>query len=574
MTGAAVTDGRARRPTRRVALFVVLLGLAWARPVAAQQFRALVMGIDSYEHAPALRGSVNDATLLARALAAPVTRAIVMLLNDQVHRETVLAAMDDLLAASEPGDTVMVAFSGHGSIDRNPGYSQGFRLFWAMQDYDPINPNVTPQAIYSDEIGAWLARASARGVRAILLSDSCFSGRIYRGSGVDLPKIRSLPSHHSAGTAEATDVPITLLGQKEPAPPPGVTSLAGARSTAPVAEIVAPDGKPHGALSYSFADALMEHRAAIAPGRDGKVLQGALLQHLQDEILALSNDAQQPQLRSADPDDTVLFRLPAYPGAPAAPTAPRPPGVESGPVAVHVSGVDPEKGRAMVEAVAGAVWEADAQNAQLIWQIAERRPARLINELNTVVSFDAGQAEMPSMIEAFRSARTLDRRAIDSGLHIVLFGTKGASPSVWFPPGEVALQVDGLSGGNLVVFNLAHDGTVQNLYPDPRDFRPVVSPARAFEIRRLAVRPPFGADHVVAVSSEGSLSVLRSEIRELDQRQAAAAAQKSVERALAADPTARLAVATLYTAPGEHRCDADLVRDAAMLTDCDVGRPP
>jgi hypothetical protein len=541
--------------------------LAWLTPAKAADLRALLMGVDNYEHEHRLGGSVNDSMLLAEALRPPVTRELVLMLDQQVLRDPVLKAMDRLLMESAPGDTVLVAFSGHGAVDIDPAFPQGYRLFWAMADVDTARPDIAKQVIYSDEIAAWIDRARARGVHAILLADNCHSGRIYRSLGVDVPKIRSLLPHRKLASRDgaqmasrdgAAPVPA-MVGENEPPPPPGVTSLAGERSTTPVTEIKGPDGKQHGALSYAFADALLRHREAIAPGGDGKVIQAALLQHLQDEILALSHDTQDPQLRSVDPDGTVLFTLPAGVAAPA----------EAGtdkPVALHVTGAT--DAAAIAGSVPGAVWEPDPDRAQLVWQLRGARSGPLVNEMNMFVSFDATLGQMPAAIAQVQAVDALSQQAVDSGMHIARVSSDGLTKPVYFPPEELTLRVEGLAGRNLVLFNIAHDGTVQYLYPDTRYFSPVAWPSSWFELRRIAVEPPFGGDHVVAVSSASSLAALQGAIRDLDGQRDPRAARRAIEQALAADRGARLAVAALYTAPADKRCDPDVVRDAVMKAAC------
>ena len=108
----------------------LLGGCLTALPTAAQTVRALVLGIDAYEHVQQLGGADNDARLLARALAPPVARNVTLMLDQQVHRNAVLKAMDALVDDSAPGDAVIVTYSGHGAREQVPLSEdpQGFRL--------------------------------------------------------------------------------------------------------------------------------------------------------------------------------------------------------------------------------------------------------------------------------------------------------------------------------------------------------------------------------------------------------------------------------------------------------------
>nr|WP_294504676.1 caspase family protein [uncultured Rhodopila sp.] len=542
-------------------------GCLTALPTAAQTVRALVLGIDAYEHVQQLGGADNDARLLARALAPPVARNVTLMLDQQVHRNAVLKAMDALVDDSAPGDAVIVTYSGHGAREQVPLSEdpQGFRLFWVMVDFDQATAAGLNNRILSSEIRDWLDRARARKVRVILLADNCHSGRMYRSIGVDLPRIRALPLLRSANLPADARPPFGAA-TKEPPPPPGLTSLAGEKSSDPVTEVRVPqDGQNHGALSFAFADALMSHRDVIAPNHDGKVLQGALLEHLQDVITALSDGRQDPQLRSVDPDDTVLFTLPMRNGE--ADSGGTPSGPDA-PVALHIANVTSAAGQAMAAGIAGAIWEPDPAKARLVWRISPGDKGTLVNELNMFVSFDVKAAEMPATIGAFQAVQALAREAVDSRMHIARIVTDGASKPIYFGGDRLTLRVDGLAGRNLVVFNIARDGTVQHLYPDPRYYPPVSWPSAWFEFPRIDVTPPFGADHVVAVSSPDGLADLDAEIRRLDGTPDAKAARKAVERQLNTTRSARLAVAGLFTAPPDLRCDAEVIQNASMLEAC------
>ncbi len=455
---------RSRRISGRfIAGIGMVGGCLTTLPAAAQTVRALVLGIDAYEHVQKLGGADNDARLLARALAPPLTRSVTVMLDQQVRRDAVLKAMDAIVADSAPGDVVIVTYSGHGAREQVPPSEdpQGFRLFWVMVDFDQSTPGGLLNRILSSEIRDWLDRASARKVRVILLADNCHSGRMYRSIGVDLPRIRALPLLRSADLPADAKPPATgFFG--EPPPPPGMTSLAGEKSSEPVTEVRVPqDGQNHGALSFAFADALISHRDVIAPNHDGKVLQGALLGHLQDVITALSDGRQDPQLRSVDPDETVLFTLPNRNGEADSGVL-----MSAGPdtmVALHVAGVSPGIGEAMAAGIAGAVWEPDPAKARLVWRINAAGKATLVNELNMFVSFDIKPAEMPATISAFQAVQALSREAVDSRMHIARIARDGAGKPVYFGGDRLTLRVDGLAGRNLVVFNIARDGTVQHL---------------------------------------------------------------------------------------------------------------
>jgi len=63
---------------------------------------------------------------------------------------------------------------------------------------------------------------------------------------------------------------------------------------------------------------------------------------------------------------------------------------------------------------------------------------------------------------------------------------------------RVHVQVSGIAQRSLVMFNIAGDGTVQDLYPRGSDKRIIDTPDFKIEMK---VSEPFGADQVFAISS-------------------------------------------------------------------------
>ena len=105
----------------RVALVVSLAVPIWAGPVAAQappKRYAVLIGVNDYDHPklPGLRFSVNDATELAAVLK-PAGYDVTLLSDESGQKPTkanIDAALKATLSRCQRGDTVVVAFSGHG----------------------------------------------------------------------------------------------------------------------------------------------------------------------------------------------------------------------------------------------------------------------------------------------------------------------------------------------------------------------------------------------------------------------------------------------------------------------------
>jgi hypothetical protein len=109
---------------------------------------------------------------------------------------------------------------------------------------------------------------------------------------------------------------------------------------------------------------------------------------------------------------------------------------------------------------------------------------------------------------------------------------------------RVDVEVSGVAQRSLLMFNIAGDGTVQDLYPKGSDKR--IIDTSEFKLAMKAAEP-FGADQVVAISSAQRLGELEEALRKVSQRRTAVEIFKLVERLAPSD--ARIGAASLYTAP-------------------------
>lgn len=95
-----------------------------------------------------------------------------LLLGPRATRETVRGAIASAACGLSPGDTLLVAYSGHGSMipDRASGVANSFVETWCLADGD----------LTDDELAArW--RLAPAGARIVLVSESCFGGGMGRG---------------------------------------------------------------------------------------------------------------------------------------------------------------------------------------------------------------------------------------------------------------------------------------------------------------------------------------------------------------------------------------------------------
>jgi Caspase domain len=104
---------------RRVVISFCVLLAAFALPAEAAKKIAFVIGINDYKEIPKLEKAVGDAQAIAQTLGGlgyQVTTALDM------DRRGLNLALSKLYASIEPGDTVLVHYSGHGIQIENDNY--------------------------------------------------------------------------------------------------------------------------------------------------------------------------------------------------------------------------------------------------------------------------------------------------------------------------------------------------------------------------------------------------------------------------------------------------------------------
>lgn len=214
--------------------YAFLLGTtALAAVPAAAETRAIVIGVSDYLVLDAdLKGPSHDAQLIAETLVARgvVPAEITVLASDppslpegvsnaQPTRAAIMAAMQEVAAKAEPGDTVVFYFSGHGSQapdasgDEGGGYDEILLPADAAGWKGAIG--AVENAIVDDELQDWAQGLMDRGVRLVGLIDACHSATGFRaigGEGVAKtlePDALGIPEDAPSAPASA---PLVLTG--------------------------------------------------------------------------------------------------------------------------------------------------------------------------------------------------------------------------------------------------------------------------------------------------------------------------------------------------------------------------
>ncbi len=478
-------------------LAIVGFACAIATGPALAKTYALVIGIDEYQHIDSLKGAVNDALDIADAIRSTDDAEVHVLLNGEANREAILSNWRKLAGKVGEGDRLIVSYAGHGSNE--PEYFDGSEtdgrdetlLLGGFAPYGTF----AGERIRDNELAQLLELTPAGST--IFVADACHSGTLTR-------------------TVQPTlgwrFYPPTDLEEDPLPPPPEQTAkvpetrqamlfVAAADDASKVPELYI-DGSPRGALSYSFAEAI---RGKADTNADGAITTGEVALHIRRSVRSLSNGLQVPQVEpGSDPDTTILgvrsvssevsamaLGIPFYELPELSLSSALGAGQTELLDGVKVVGIDEPAGLML-----------DAETGELRTSIGDT--IRVLDNANDVGALQK-TLDMMRAVEAFKAnaSGSLDIRFSD-GDKLYKGGEK------------IVVSVDGRKSDHLVLFNIASDGTLNMLYPlvdqgDPAQ----LSPDQPVGLP-LSIVPPFGAEHIFAIETEGAAKGLLAALKALD----------------------------------------------------------
>jgi len=486
-----------------IGLRAFVLGLFVAAPALAHaaDSSALVIGINDYTAVPSLDGAANDAQDIAAALSRNGTSRVLMLTNREATKANIVNAWNTLVADAKSGDTIFVTYAGHGAQLKQlkeGDERDGLDEFWVLPGFDPKNLRETwRESVFDNELNTWFTEAGRKGVRVVLVSDSCHSGGMDRtvkgkkrfvefGNSRMLSELFAMVSG-SVGTASAMDQGT------ESRTPDNVTMLAATAEALPVPEVVI-EGQSRGALSWAFARAI---EGKADRNGDGEVTRIELEDYVMSTVRMRSEALQNPVFtpvvaRSAD---EAMFAV--GPVQEVAATTVRPAGKTNRrpmvrardlgfdpvlPLVVTGTDVMPDN---VQTADNGYEWDAStglfrSPNGDVV---AEKVSAFTVNDIVSkfiLLDFLKAVAEQnPGKIMI-----SPEKQLYLAGEH---------------------LRFDMIRGDyrNMLVFNLANTGEVQllDLVVDGR-------PQLKSPLKEVKVVEPFGSDHLVVIASNEELEAV------------------------------------------------------------------
>lgn len=453
--------------------FAALCLAAAPMPVLAATY-GLVIGIDEYDAAPDLDGSVADAEDIAAALDAYGAAKVVKLTNADANRSRIVSEFDALVAEAAPGDTLIFTYSGHGT--QAPAFvpeaePDGLDEFFQLGRFDPSRMEETKnERIFDQEIRAWLLRAQAKGMRVIFVADSCHSGGMDRALGLKTRLAPRVEVPSEPPSAEA------LSGERIKEDEfKSVVFLAASLESQPTPEVVI-DGQPRGALSYAFARALEGKADLDGNGRITRIeLEDYVLPIVKQESEAL----QTPEFRPRNAEAMRSTVLGEVQQALDNPLKTEPPAdvhdlpftVSGGTLPVNLDGV------------------INGGNRPFRYDVTEQR---LYSPFGDVAAERLLPNQLQPAIDKYRLLSVLKEESRLNTGAIILSPAKPLYKSAE----RLSLSARSWTKGYVLMFNLANTGEVQYLgsFSD--------GAGEAVSLGQFAVTPPYGADHLIVMSLE------------------------------------------------------------------------
>src|SRR5262245_10840271 len=186
------------------------------------RYHALVIGNQAYRNLKPLRTPVTDAKAVADLLDRDYGFKVHLLTD--VTRVEMVRALDDVLRLTE-GDNLLIYYAGHGWLDR-----QSDRGYWL-----PVDAEESSRANWLSNADITDTLRSLRAKHVLVVADSCYSGTLIRGTGVQ----RLGPEDALALARKRARTVLTSGGQE------------------PVSDV---GGGAHSVFAKAFLDALRENR--------------------------------------------------------------------------------------------------------------------------------------------------------------------------------------------------------------------------------------------------------------------------------------------------------------------------
>jgi len=526
--------------------------------------RALVIGIDAYQHVRPLKGAVADARDIEGALRAMGTADVVTLIDSQADRINVLQSISTLVQRTNPNDQVILSIAGHGAQEPETirgSEPDGMQDVFLLPGFNTTAEG-SQQRILGSEFNHFIRQFELRGAKVLFVADTCHGGGMARDVDPRAAQMsfRQVPTYtlkvdklspvtkNDANPVTDLDLDRTIF-----------LAAVDRHTKAPEVKIPTIEGL-RGALSYAVARAL---EGGADADHDGKITLQELFSNVRQVVYQLSDQRQNIVTKTSPgvpADRDVMFQLTRgltlpTPSASPAPQQvalanPNPPvqNIASPPRAtsplsksllpVRLAALDgnsknfpPITSREThIEIVP------PLDNPDLIWDPTSRD----VISWGDVIAYRVDPRDLVTVVDRTAAIRELKRIA-----------TKSPQPLRVAPDDArhhnnepVQIELTDVAGRSVILFDISGDGTIQMLYPIGSDAAPTQSGSLRLPLR---VREPFGAEQVVAISTTERLTDLEQALLQLNRRKAPGQMIKIMAKYL--PPDARVGSIGFFTAP-------------------------
>ena len=450
---------------------------------------ALVVGIDKYKYSGAngftnLDGAVNDAKLLAEVFRnqkvdLPDSR---ILLNENATRANFIKAWKSMVAKANPGDTLILTYSGHGGQETDlPPLDEkdGFDETLMFHDFNPAT--ITDGRISDDELLGIFKKA--KNYKILFVADSCHSSGMVRSLAKPVGKFRSAGSWNIRPNTPPPSITLPTEGDENKKLPQHITMITAVDSDSLKVPETTFYNQAHGALSWFFAQAM---NGDADSNKNGRLERNELERFLKQKVTTQMDRRQTPKLLPRGDQKAVFSLNKGFEVRPTIPNTVR--------IAVKNGSAPSDLNNASViknETLADLLFVIQGGETQVFNKNGDK--------ITTLTSNTA--ANWQRLIDKKRLLKALDKQfqmnlkpikiTLQEGdkLH-----KKGEVLHFSIAPGD---KSEGLNA--LTLFNLAGNGELQFLYPlsDYGD-KPVIQKF-PYTLPPMKTTKPFGGDNLVAI---------------------------------------------------------------------------
>lgn len=486
---------------------------ALSSPASAKMY-GLVIGINSYQVMTPLKGAVADAEDIAAALKG-AGGEVTKLIDAEATRDRIEAEWKWIVDRAGPGDTFVFAYAGHGGQEPHShpdpdldgdGKDETFLLA-------PFNPNRSnpnfKERIVDKDFARWLKAAAGKGIKIVVVADSCHSGGMTRSINPALPTRAAPPYGEEPGLTfesahkKAQEALATAPKQSGSSDGgiQGVSFLLAVTKDKLAPEVLI-DGKARGALSYAFAKAIRNGANAT----EGAISPLDVQVFANEQIVQRSEGLQVPDFRPLKLTDERIL-----PTRSVTANAAVQPGKTGAGAADAVRGLTDLAGRQMITlavtgggstaGITGITEVRDIADATLVWDAATRE---VRSNVGDVVAENITREGLQAVVDKWRLLPVLKDMMANRAVSFSLSqGFRSYTLGEQFRLSSTAPK----AGRYMMVLDLGPDGGVSILEPG-NDVRrnPAIEklwPAWSNYTLDIKVTPDtgYGADHILLISS-------------------------------------------------------------------------